>query len=156
MISIIFFFFFQYAGLSLLWPLPLRSTGSACAGSAAMAHGPSRSAARGIFPDRGTNPCPLHRQADSQPLRHQGSLMGNVLILFLRIVLNLVLTWPWPLLSSGHFPETIHAECKSAGVSYHISKIIYFFSKCGPRRCSFSVLFSEYPTCKRENFNWLY
>ncbi|XP_032500222.1 POC1 centriolar protein homolog B isoform X1 [Phocoena sinus] len=27
----------------------------------------------GILPDRGTNPRPLHRQADSQPLRHQGS-----------------------------------------------------------------------------------
>ena len=39
----------------------------------AMAHGPSRSAACGIFPDRGTNPCPLHRQGDSQPLHHQGS-----------------------------------------------------------------------------------
>ncbi|XP_060014374.1 double C2-like domain-containing protein gamma isoform X2 [Lagenorhynchus albirostris] len=38
-----------------------------------MAHGPSRSVACGIFPDRGTNPCPLHRQVDSQPLRHQGS-----------------------------------------------------------------------------------
>ncbi|XP_049552741.1 L-seryl-tRNA(Sec) kinase isoform X1 [Orcinus orca] len=37
--------------------------GSGRAGSAAMAHGPSRSAACGIFPDRGTNPCPLHRQA---------------------------------------------------------------------------------------------
>ncbi|XP_032493698.1 coenzyme Q-binding protein COQ10 homolog B, mitochondrial isoform X1 [Phocoena sinus] len=64
---------FSYAGLSLSWPLPSRSTGSGRAGSAAMAHGPSRSAACGIFPDRGTNPCPLHRQADSQPLRHQGS-----------------------------------------------------------------------------------
>ncbi|XP_073654167.1 sorting nexin-11 isoform X3 [Tursiops truncatus] len=49
------------------------STGSGRAGSAAMAYGPSRPAACGIFPDRGTNPCPLHRQADSQPLRHQGS-----------------------------------------------------------------------------------
>ncbi|XP_029072397.1 MRN complex-interacting protein isoform X2 [Monodon monoceros] len=38
-----------------------------------MTHGPSRSTACGILPDRGTNPCPLHRQADSQPLRHQGS-----------------------------------------------------------------------------------
>ena len=37
------------------------------------AHGPSRSAARGIFPDQGSNPCPLHWQADSQPLHHQGS-----------------------------------------------------------------------------------
>ena len=68
-----FFFFLWYVGLSLLWPLPLRSTGSGRAGSAAMAHRPSRSAACGIFPDRGTNPCPPHRQADSQPLRHQGS-----------------------------------------------------------------------------------
>ncbi|XP_066900426.1 solute carrier family 26 member 6 isoform X6 [Kogia breviceps] len=38
-----------------------------------MAHGPSRSVACGIFPDQGTNPCLLNRQADSQPLRHQGS-----------------------------------------------------------------------------------
>ena len=30
-------------------------------------------AACGIFPDQGLNPCPLHWQADSQPLRHQGS-----------------------------------------------------------------------------------
>ncbi|XP_060146887.1 notchless protein homolog 1 isoform X4 [Globicephala melas] len=63
----------RYAGLSLLWPLPLRSTGSGHTGSVAMAHGPSHSTACGIFPDRGTNPCPLHWQADSQPLRHQGS-----------------------------------------------------------------------------------
>ncbi|XP_059961202.1 uncharacterized protein LOC132494205 [Mesoplodon densirostris] len=35
--------------------------------------GPARSVACGILPDRGTNPRPLHRQADSQPLRHQGS-----------------------------------------------------------------------------------
>ena len=27
----------------------------------------------GILPDQGSNPCPLHWQADSQPLRHQGS-----------------------------------------------------------------------------------
>uniref|UniRef100_A0A8C9E2G7 Mediator of RNA polymerase II transcription subunit 27 n=2 Tax=Phocoenidae TaxID=9740 RepID=A0A8C9E2G7_PHOSS len=66
----------KYAGLSLPWPLPLRSTGSGRAGPAAMAHGPSRSTACGIFPDRGTNPRLLHRQADSQPLRHQGSPEG--------------------------------------------------------------------------------
>ncbi|XP_060000351.1 5-phosphohydroxy-L-lysine phospho-lyase isoform X5 [Lagenorhynchus albirostris] len=40
------------------------STGSGGAGPAAMAHGPSRSAACRIFPDRGTNACPLHRQAE--------------------------------------------------------------------------------------------
>ena len=61
-------------------PLPLRSTGSRCAGSATVAHGPSCYAARGILPDQGSNPRPLHRQADSQPLRHQGSPLG----LFLR------------------------------------------------------------------------
>ena len=61
------------AGLSLSRPLLLRSTGSRRAGSVAVAHGLSCSAACGIFPDQGSNPCPLHWQADSQPLRHQGS-----------------------------------------------------------------------------------
>ena len=61
------------AGLSLSWPLLLRSTGSRRAGSVVVAHGPSRSAACGIFPDQGLNPRPLHWQADSQPLCHQGS-----------------------------------------------------------------------------------
>ena len=61
------------AGLSLSRPLLLRRTGSRRAGSAIVAHGPSCSVACGIFPDQGSNPCPLHWQADSQPLRHQGS-----------------------------------------------------------------------------------
>ena len=61
------------AGFSLSRPLLLRSTGSRRAGSAIVAHGPSRSTACGILPEQGSNPCPLHWQADSQPLRHQGS-----------------------------------------------------------------------------------
>ena len=61
------------AGLSLSRPLLLRSTVSRCAGSVVVAHGPSCSTACGIFPDQGSNPCTLHWQADSQPLRHQGS-----------------------------------------------------------------------------------
>ena len=60
------------AGLSLSWPLLLRSTDARRAGSVVVAHGPSCSAACGIFPDQGSNPCPLHWQADSQPLCHQG------------------------------------------------------------------------------------
>ena len=60
-------------GLSLSRPLLLRNTGSRRAGSAIVAHGPSCSMACGIFPDQGSNPCPLHWQAVSQPLRHQGS-----------------------------------------------------------------------------------
>ena len=61
------------AGLSVSRPLLLRSTGSRHAGSVVVAHGLCCSAACGIFPDRGSNPCPLHWQADSQPLHHQGS-----------------------------------------------------------------------------------
>ena len=61
------------AGLSPSRPLLLWSTGSRRAGSVVVAHGPSCSVACGILPDQGSNPCPLHRQADSQPLRHQGS-----------------------------------------------------------------------------------
>ena len=68
------------AGLSLSQPLLLRSTGSRRAGSVVVAHGSSCSVACGIFPDQGLNPCPLHWQADSQPLRHQGS--PTVFILF--------------------------------------------------------------------------
>ena len=59
--------------LTVAASLLLRSTGSRHAGSVVVAHGPSCSAARGILPDQGLNPCPLHWQADSQPLRHQGS-----------------------------------------------------------------------------------
>ena len=61
------------AGLSLSRPLPLWSTGSRRAGSVVVAHGPSCSVACGIFPDQGSNPCPLYWQVDSQPLHHQGS-----------------------------------------------------------------------------------
>ena len=68
------------AGLSLSRPLLLQSTGSRRAGSVIVAHGPSCSAACGIFTDQGSNPCPMHWQADSQPLCHQGSPVGRFLI----------------------------------------------------------------------------
>ena len=61
------------AGLSLSRPLLLRSTGSRRAGSVVVGHRLNCSAACEIFPDQGSNPCPLYWQADSQPLRHQGS-----------------------------------------------------------------------------------
>ena len=50
----------QCAGLSPSRPLLLRSTGSRRTGSAAVAHGPNCSAACGILPDQGSNPCPVH------------------------------------------------------------------------------------------------
>ena len=66
------------AGLSLSWPFLLWSTGSRHTGSVVVVHGPSCSAACGIFPDQGLNPCPPHWQADSQPLHHQGSPKWNL------------------------------------------------------------------------------
>ena len=79
------------AGLSLSWPLLLRSTGSRRAGLAIVAHGLSRSAACGILPDQGSNPCPLHWQADSQPLSHQGSPVTslNAVVLLFATGLNI-------------------------------------------------------------------
>ena len=78
----------QCAGLSLSRPLLLRSTGSRRAGSVIVAHGPSCSAACGILPDQGSNPCPLHWQADSQPLRHQGSPKYYLLITAIKKLSN--------------------------------------------------------------------
>ena len=56
-------------------PQPSWHTGSAAVvrgllstGSVVVAHGLSCYAACGIFPDQGSNPCPLHWQTDSQPL----------------------------------------------------------------------------------------
>ena len=121
------------AGLSLSQPLLLRSTGSRRAGSVVVAHGPNCSAACGIFPDQGLNPRPLHWQADSQPLRHQGSpklltmanrpfviwplsstqtLTSAILLLISSILVSIKVSWyypPLPLLfgmlisSSGEF-----------------------------------------------------
>ena len=48
-----------FAGLSPSRPLLLQSTGSRRAGSVIAAHGPSCSAACGIFRDQGSHPCPL-------------------------------------------------------------------------------------------------
>ena len=78
------------AGLSLSRPFLLRSTGSRRAGSVVVAHGPTCSAACGIFPDQGSNLCPLHRQADSQPLRHQGSPWVSIFSL-----LGSLVTFTW-------------------------------------------------------------
>ena len=82
------------AGLSLSWPLLLRSTGSRRAGSVVVAHGLSCSAACGILPGQGSNPCPLHWQADSQPLRHQGSPWVVFLLLRCNSSLHMLDTRP--------------------------------------------------------------
>ena len=72
-------------GCSLRWLLLLQSTGSRLVGFSSwgtqarwfwlmgpivVASGGNCSAACGIFPDQGSNPCPLPWQADSYPLYH--------------------------------------------------------------------------------------
>ena len=65
----------QAHGLQQLWLTGsvVVARGLQSAGSVVVAHRLSCSTACGIFPDQGLNPCPLHLQADSQPLCHQGS-----------------------------------------------------------------------------------
>ena len=65
----------QAHGLQQLWHAGsvVVAHGLQSAGSLFVVHGLSCSTACGIFPDQGSNPCPLHWQVDSQPLRHQGS-----------------------------------------------------------------------------------
>ena len=106
-------------GLSLSRPLLLRSTGSRRAGSVVVAHGASCSAACGIFPDQGSNPCPLHWQADSQPLRHQGTppaylfnmairtLEITQFVLVFHIIFFLVVDNPWV----GPCPHGVERTC---------------------------------------------
>ena len=132
------------AGLSLSQPLLLRSTGSKRAGSVIVAHRPSCSAACGIFPDQGSNPCPLHWQADSQPLRHQGSLCSFVFISWV------LLHHFWVLCSSDlcySFISFITFKCLSVsfeteGYSFDLFVGIFFFLE-GLLFC-FLFLFSSY------------
>ena len=53
------------ADFSLWWLLLLWRTGSRCAGSVVVVHGFSCFTACVIFPDQGSNLCPLHWQVDS-------------------------------------------------------------------------------------------
>ena len=55
-------------GFSLQWPFLLQFLGLV-----AVIREFGCSMACGIFPDQESNPCPLHWQADSYPLYHQGS-----------------------------------------------------------------------------------
>ena len=109
------------AGLSLSRPLLLQSTGSRRAGSVVVAHGPSCSAACGIFPGHGSNPCPLHWQADSQPLCHQGSpsfatfkyshkclvvVVFETLLTFWCYKMSQAFIYPTPVLESAMVPKS--------------------------------------------------
>ena len=60
-------------GFSVLGLHESQLLGSKAQGSTVVAHRLSCSLACEIFPDQALNPCLLHWQADSLPLRHQGS-----------------------------------------------------------------------------------
>ena len=115
------------AGLSLSRPLLLRSTGSRRAGSAAVAHGLCCSAACGIFPDQGSNPCPLHWQADSQWLHHQGSPGREI---FER--------WWWP---RGFMKPAISGLNKNSLFPFWV-----LFQKRAYHTCDFRATEKEFPT----------
>ena len=105
----------QCAGLSLSRPLLLQSTGSRRAGSVLVAHGPSCSAACGIFPDQGSNPCPLHWQEDSQPLHHQGSPIHSFfkkINLFMAVLGTRCCAWASS--SCGEWGPTLHCGARAS------------------------------------------
>ena len=141
----------QCSGLSLSRPLLLLSTGSRRAGSAIVAHGPSCSAACGILPDQGSNPCPLQWQADSQPLRHQGSPCPAISILSALQLPAMELAWllhphlrfPLPgsrppprLLSPNRKSQAGEAALFSARHSHHSLHTFSTHGRATGRRCT--------------------
>ena len=143
------------AGLSLSWPLLLRSTGSRRPGSVAVALWLSCSAACGIFPDQGSNPCPLHWQADSQPLRHQGSPGLSSWSLFLRLcVLGCPVSLNACAQTSPPAPSSSFSSTLSMPPLYpqlphtnSLTKLLLFSSET-IRICPFNIKPSEDPKAK--------
>ena len=90
----------------------LLSTGSV-AGHTGLA-GPT---ACGIFPDQGSNPCPLHRQADSSPLDQQGSPTWNTWITYVFVITCSITIFliRWKVSWRGefgvHFPLSYPLQC---------------------------------------------
>ena len=122
----------QCTGLSLSRPLLLRSTGSRRTGSVVVAHGPSRSAACGILPDQGSNPCALHRQADSQPLRHQGSPDRAFCNYLFNLLRNYQTVFPQQLHHSA-FPPAMH---EGSSFSTSSPTLIFCLNNSRSKGCS--------------------
>ena len=70
------------------WASVVAAPGLKSTGSIAVVHRHSCSTAYGIFPDQGSNLCPLSWQADSYPLHHQGSPILNLFFLLLLVSLS--------------------------------------------------------------------
>ena len=126
------------AGLSLSRPLLLQSTGFRRAGSVVVAHGPSCSVVCGIFPDQGLNPCSLHWQADSQPLRHQGSPIFVFLFSVFIDLCSLLFPFFFIQVILFCFPQFLKVE-----VDVMLSS--YFFSNAFSYKFSFKCCFCCIP-----------
>ena len=84
--------------------------------SLVVAHKHSCPMACGIFPDQGSNWCPLHWQADSLPLDHQGSLYSIFLNgIFKNIPEPYSFHIPEPYLILSNFPLPRWGRCWQAG-----------------------------------------
>ena len=70
----------QCTGFSLQWLFLLQSAGSRALGLQQLRSGLVTPWHVGIFLDQVSNPCPLHWQADSLPLSHQGSPLEEIII----------------------------------------------------------------------------
>ena len=93
------------------------------AGSVIVTHGPSCSVACGIFPDQGSNPCPLHWQSDSQPLHHQGSPWFGF---------NCNTTWPLYHIQEGlgNLPKGTQLVHSRVRIQTHV-RLCSFKKNCG-------------------------
>ena len=89
--------------------------------SVAVAHGLSCSESYEIFLDQGWNLCPLHWQADSLLLSHQGSPGHNLL------------TFVFRNMERGNV-VVIYLKCKinmpSSELTHHILHCLYFYLAC--------------------------
>ena len=109
--------------------LLLQSTGSRAHRLQFTAHRLSCPAACGIFPDHGSNPRPLHWQADSEQLKHQG---GPTCYIFGKIVPYLFLPCevaPFPLLltvSNSLSPHSPFNSLHAGFVPGHHCKLFHF------------------------------
>ncbi|XP_054942657.1 tigger transposable element-derived protein 1-like isoform X1 [Physeter macrocephalus] len=93
-----------------------------------MAHGPSHSVACGIFLDRGTNLCPLHWQADFQPLHHQGSLEPSFFVHLEHVALSIAEAGKWPsiLLRQGREKRDEQGIPVLKCLSLEVKQYLYF------------------------------
>ena len=104
-------------GFSSQWLLLLQRTGSIV-----VAHGLSCSTAYGIFSDQESNPYPLHWQADSLPVSHQGSPeflnlknSYDIMYVYICIIESLNLAKKWKSYSS------IYINCRLGLFNYQIT-----------------------------------